>query len=440
MQRFVIGGNQIVSRLAAALVAAAMLCGGCGGAGGGASGAASGSTSPTTPAVANLGTYQVASNTVTVAGISSGGAMAVQLQVANSASFYGAAVIAGAPYYCMQDDSAHWVNACNTGVTRSTSTPVPLSALVSYVNQQAAAGNIDPVANIGAKPIYMFSGTEDTVVYQAVMNDLQQFYLNFTDAGNIAYDNTTPAEHGWISPDGANPCDVHALPYINNCGIDPEQTFLTMFYGPLSSRNAKPEGQYIQFDQDTFCPGGSCAAISMDSTGWLYAPTNCAASECKLVVALHGCNQYQAAVGLAFVQNAGINEWADNNNILVLYPQTIASTPLSNSEGCWDWWGYTGANYALKSAPQMTAIMNMVHQITGGVDRHCRRGRKRCERPGIIVVYALEFPAARRSFKPVLWCSCIPVTLDFTRPTVIATLRTSCQMSTNMRAVIHLQK
>jgi hypothetical protein len=34
--------------------------------------------------------------------------------------------------------------------------------------------------------------------------------------------------------------------------------------------------------------------------------------------------------------------------------------------GCWDWWGYTGPNYALKSALQMTAIMAEVKQITGG--------------------------------------------------------------------------
>ena len=47
-------------------------------------------------AASSLGAYNVNPNTVTVAGISSGGYMAVQLQVAYSSHFYGTAVIAGA--------------------------------------------------------------------------------------------------------------------------------------------------------------------------------------------------------------------------------------------------------------------------------------------------------------------------------------------------------
>jgi hypothetical protein len=67
---------------------------------------------------------------------------------------------------------------------------------------------------------------------------------------------------------------------------------------------------------------------------------------------------------MTFIQKSGINEWADGNNIIVLYPQTIASIVPANPDGCWDWWGYTGPNYALKSAPQMMAVMAEVKQIT----------------------------------------------------------------------------
>lgn len=51
-----------------------------------------------------LSAYNVDPNTVTVAGVSSGGFMAVQLQVAFSKSIFGTAVFAGGPYYCAQDD------------------------------------------------------------------------------------------------------------------------------------------------------------------------------------------------------------------------------------------------------------------------------------------------------------------------------------------------
>jgi poly(3-hydroxybutyrate) depolymerase len=307
-----------------------------------------------------LGAYNVNPATVTVAGISSGADMAVQLQIANSASFHGAAIIAGAAYYCNQDDLALWDDACTTGVG------VPVSSLVSYTNSQATKGTIDPVANIANRPIYMFSGTLDTVVYQQTMNDLKQYLQSFTASSNITYNTTTPAEHSWVSPDASNACSWLGTPYLNNCGIDIEQTFLTKFYGSLYARNSSPQGNYVQFNQNAFCAKSNCAAIGMDSTAWLYVPSSCTAGACKLVVALHGCEQNQQTVGTTFVQKSGINEWADTNGILVLYPQTIVSAIPYNPYGCWDWWGYTGSNYALKSAPQMTAIMGMVHQITSG--------------------------------------------------------------------------
>jgi poly(3-hydroxybutyrate) depolymerase len=199
------------------------------------------------------------------------------------------------------------------------------------------------------------------------MDDLRVYYESFTSSSKITYNNTTPAEHSWVTPDAIDPCYLLSPPFLNNCAIDVEKAFLTLFYGTLKSRTSQPQGTYIQFNQNAFCAGGNCASISMDSTGWLYVPKNCALhAACKLVVALHGCLSNQQTIGTQFVKEAGINEWADNNNILVIYPQTIASVVPVNSEGCWDWWGYTNSNYAVKSSPQMTAIMNMVNQITSG--------------------------------------------------------------------------
>ena len=41
--------------------------------------------------------------------------------------------------------------------------------------------------------------------------------------------------------------------------------------------------------------------------------------------------------------NAGYNEVGELNNIIILYPQAIAT--VSNPNGCWDWWGYTVTFY-----------------------------------------------------------------------------------------------
>jgi poly(3-hydroxybutyrate) depolymerase len=310
--------------------------------------------------VSSLGAYNVNPNSVTVAGISSGGFMAVQLQVAYSSRIFGTAVFAGGPYYCAQGSVSLATGQCESG------TGISLSSVIYYTNMQSANGTIDPTSNLANKPIYMFSGTADTTVHQAVMDNLSQYYLNYTDSSHISYDNDTPAAHGWISPDGPNSCASSYIPYINNCSIDPEQTFLTMFYGTLNTKNSGTlAGSYIQFNQNPFVAGGNAQAISMDSTGWAYVPAACASGQaCRLTIALHGCLQYQGVVQQQFVQKSGINEWADTNNIIVLYPQ--ATTSSSNPLGCWDWWGYNSADYALKTAPQMAAIMAMVSQITSG--------------------------------------------------------------------------
>lgn len=314
-------------------------------------------------AASTLGSYNIASHSVTVAGISSGGYMAVQLQVAYSRAIYGTAVMAGGAYDCAQDNEAYWGTVCATG------NGVPVPSLVNYTNQQAAAGAIDPVSNIAGKPIYMFSGMLDTVNYQATMDALYDYYGSFTSTGNISYNDYTAAEHAWITPDSVVPCSYLEAPFMNNCGFDAERTFLTQFYGSLNARNnGTLGGSFIQFNQNAFCPNSNCAAISMDSTGWVFVPKNCAQGQaCRLVVALHGCSQNQETIGTTFVQYAGINEWADSNNIIVLYPQTMNATVPYNPYGCWDWWGYTNSHYAVKSAPQMAAIMAEVNRLAGGV-------------------------------------------------------------------------
>jgi poly(3-hydroxybutyrate) depolymerase len=314
-------------------------------------------------AASNLGSYNVNPDTVTVAGLSSGASLAVQLQVAYSKSIFGTAIFAGSPYHCGKN-ALLIATACQEGIG------ISVPSLVSYTESSANAGDIDPTANIAGKPIYMFSGTKDIVVSQKSVDALYQYLQNFTSAENITYNNNTPAQHSWISPDAAHSCSHLGAPWLNNCGIDPEQEFLGLFYGSLNARNnGTLGGSYIEFNQDRFCPKGNCKAIDMDSTAWAFVPQSCAdGAACRLVVALHGCEQgqYLRSVGTDFVKESGINEWADTNNIVVLYPQAIATVFPLNGLGCWDWWGYTGSNYAIKGAPQMTTIMAEVNQVTGG--------------------------------------------------------------------------
>jgi hypothetical protein len=109
----------------------------------------------------------------------------------------------------------------------------------------------------------------------------------------------------------------------------------------------------------------------MAETGYVYVPASCAAQQpCRVHVALHGCKQNFDSVNDRFIRHAGYNEWADTNHLIVLYPQTVAGNPVTdfgtplNPFGCWDWWGYTNFNYAVKAGRQVAVIKAMLDRLT----------------------------------------------------------------------------
>jgi poly(3-hydroxybutyrate) depolymerase len=341
-----------------ALMALAAVAAGCGG-------AAPGTSPAQIPAaeqravqsLASLGAYNVDKTKTTVAGISSGGFMAVQLHVAFSSTFHYAAIYAGGPYYCAQDSLTTAQNTCQYATASS------LSASESYLDSQSSAGTIDNKSNLNGQKAYLWSGTSDYTVYPKTMNDLNSEYAHYGVA--TKYDNTYAAGHGWESLDGEVACGTTASPYMINCSsYDSEKTWLSYFYGTVNARNTgTPTGTLVNFDQTPY--GGG--ANDLDTNGYLYVPNTCAGgTQCRLIVALDGCVQTQANIGTKFITEAGINKYADTNNLLVLYPYQVSSSTPSNPNGCWDWWGFEGSNYALKAGVQMAAIKKMVDRVQSG--------------------------------------------------------------------------
>lgn len=310
---------------------------------------------PLVHAVSPLPALVLDKTQTTVSGLSSGGFMAVQLHVAYSATFAkGAGVVAGGPFYCAQGSITNATGRCMTH-----STSIPVSTLVSTTNSWASSGLIDPVSNLANSKLYLFSGSLDSVVVPAVMDDLKTYYQSFVPAANIVQKKDIAAQHAFVTDDFGNGCATKASPYINDCNFDGAGALLQQLYGPLNARNnGTLGGSLIEFNQSTFVSGHGMA-----TSGWVYVPAACSTgATCRLHVVLHGCQQNTATVGTQVVTGAGYNRWADTNNIVMLYPQT--STAATNS--CWDWWGYDSANYAKKSGPQMSAIKAMVDQLGSG--------------------------------------------------------------------------
>jgi poly(3-hydroxybutyrate) depolymerase len=327
------------------------------------------------PAVVRLQRYQIDPAKVFVGGISSGGFAAVQMHVAHSTTFKGAAVYAGGVYWCAGAGGAATALANCGGLTLSTnqaSYNSTLAASDAYLDLQSSLGTIDPMSNLRGQPVYLWSGTQDTVVNPLEMADLNAQYLRL--GANVRFDNGYPAAHGWESPDGELACGVLGSPYMVSCSTngvayDSVRTWLTMFVGPLKSRNnGKLLGTLSAFDQTEF---GAMPNLSMSPTGSVFVPKSCAQGQtCGLVLAMHGCLQEASLIGDRWVKEAGINEWADTNKLVVIYPDTIASSAPgpTNPNGCFDWWGYSNQydpNYALKSGLQISVLFAMVQRVTG---------------------------------------------------------------------------
>lgn len=239
----------------------------------------------------------------------------------------------------------------------------------AYLDRQSAAGTIDAESNLSGKPVYLWSGTHDSVVSPLEMADLKSEYQHY--GASVVFDNTFPAEHGWESPDGELACGTKGSPYMVSCAsgsqpYDSVKTWLSLFFGSLNPRaTGTLQGTLLKFDQSEF---GAAASNSMDTAGFVYVPRKCAAgSKCGFVLAMHGCDQSQSFIGSKFVTESGLNEWADTNGIVVLYPYTVPApgpTPY-NPKACWDWWGYDDPNYALKAGTQVSVLYKMVQRVTG---------------------------------------------------------------------------
>ncbi|HUO55121.1 MAG TPA: hypothetical protein VMU18_10285 [Rhodoblastus sp.] len=336
---------------------------------------------------------------VTISGISSGAFMAAQFAVAWSSLIKGVGLIAGGPYYCARTNSTGAVLTFGLLPTAVAVGPCmkghagPVSDFTAEADKLAAAGRIDPTDRLKSQKIYIFHGFNDKVVAPELGSLTRDFYQHYLgDAGRNAlfYQTAVGAGHSFVVAQGAaaKDCAVNDRPYLDDCDYDQAGILLEHFYGRLTP----PGGQALSatrkaFSQQPFI--GDHAApeeIGLADQGYVYVPESCKAGGCRLHVVLHGCLQNAGEFlpdGQAFLDGIGVNQWADRNRIVVLYPQTTSGdgswwhgtwngfwpsfyrAPF-NPEACWDWWGYVNYNddYVTRSGAQIAAIKRMVDALT----------------------------------------------------------------------------
>jgi len=298
--------------------------------------------------------YNIDPARITVSGLSSGAYMAGQLHIAHSHLFGGIAMVAGGPYYCAEGSINKGIGPCAKGGD------VGIDRLLVYAEAMASAGAVDDLANLADDPVWIFHGTLDTAVGKEVSDAAASLYAQLISADAVTYVTDVEVVHGLPTLQTGAACTTFSTPFINACDYDAAGIWLDAMYGALNER-VEASGELLTVTQ----ADGDDA--EMLEHAFLYVPRSCAAGEsCGIHVAIHGCTQSAEYVGDAFAAGSGLNEWAESNNLLVLYPQ-VASSKIApmNPYGCWDWWGYTNENYATKEGPQIAVIKSMIDALAG---------------------------------------------------------------------------
>lgn len=297
-----------------------------------------------------------------VSGLSSGGYMANQFHIAHSDWVDKVGIIAAGPYYCAQNSIKTALEQCVNISTDATSQNLTQQA-ETYESQQKIA-DLDNLKN---SKVWLLRGTKDSKIHIDVTQALYKQYLIWMEPKNVEYVNQQPFAHHFPTLTYGSQCDVSEPPFLGNCDYDAAGNMLSFLYTSLQPRNAQPLGKLVLFNQQKL---GEEQASSLADEGYLYIPKTCQAGEsCQLHINFHGCQQNEQTVGTQYVENNGLNNWADTNHMVVLYPQTKNSMfmPL-NPQGCWDWWGYTDNNYTTEDGQQIKAVKQIAESLTQALD------------------------------------------------------------------------
>lgn len=292
---------------------------------------------------------------ITVSGISSGGAFAVQFHVAHSSMVSGAGIVAGVPYYCAGGNVALALTCMEIPES------IILPSLYTATAYAYSVFTIDSPLNLASSKVYLYSGSKDTVVLQGTVKKLQSYYENYIPSSSIKTVYDIPSQHSFVTNSFGNDCDVLGEPYLNNCSYDQAGAIFNQLYGNLKQPTT-PNSKFVKIKQAKFLPLLiSLKFASLEEYAYLYVPSKCGKGNCRLHVAFHGCEQTLDMIGTTFVEHAGYNSWAESNNIIVLYPQ--ATRNLFNPKACWDWWGFTGTAYASKLGVQIATVKSMADYV-----------------------------------------------------------------------------
>lgn len=320
---------------------------------------------PLNGAFANTPQIVLNTESITLSGLSAGGYMATQFHFSYPDIVSGVGIIAAGPYGCARNSIMTALSEC---IDKA---PVTYPAIVTDMSALLQKAN-NAFAN---DKVWLLHGTLDTRIHTNAAAALHAQYQQLVQANNLQYIDDKPFAHVFPTLENGSACNESSSPFIGACDFDAAGALLNFLLPDLKPKVAAKEslnkGQLIDVDQADLLADIDLSDTGMHKKGFIYLPNSCRdGSECAVHVSFHGCNQSVDNVGNEYASNTGLNEWAANNRMVVLYPQIAKSSLMPmNPQACWDWWGYTGDNYLTKDGKQIAGVHQIVLSLASYLNK-----------------------------------------------------------------------
>lgn len=266
---------------------------------------------------------------------------------------------------------------------------------LGFLNDFANQGLIADTSNISQQRVLIYQGSNDRTVNPGMADKVQEFYSRLGVGESELQMVSSSGNHNFPTDrDDGTACSEARPPYVANCKMDlAGQVLNHLLDRPLVRAKYNESNLHIIAQAD--------APNSLATYGYLYANAFCLnnPSACDVHVALHGCKMsdsfdkefqsaYEAKVqltrilgiqnyelkarspqmgALAFARKAGYAEYAEsaNNRLMILFPQTQITSENypGNPNGCWDWYGWTGSNYATNQGSEPSWLIQQINLV-----------------------------------------------------------------------------
>lgn len=266
---------------------------------------------------------------------------------------------------------------------------------LSFMNEFESQGLIAPARHIAHQRVLIYQGKDDNVLRPPMALKLEEYYRRMGVPNSFLKSVLRPGGHNFPTDreDGIG-CYGEGVPYVANCKYDLAGDVLQHTLGRKLVRGVmNPDHLHIVEQMN--------APTSIQSYGYLYANNFCLNSpeECDLHVAFHGCKMsddydeifqkaYESKVRVSrilsvqdyelrgrtpqmgariFASTSGYGEYAElmKNRLMIYFPQTRISTENypANPKGCWDWYGWTGSEYATNKGKEAQWLIQQIKSV-----------------------------------------------------------------------------